>query len=229
MKYFKDLSILQASFENIKNILRKVSNDPNVLVVGVGQDDSGNRTSGIQIGKDVTNFWEVKAVTISPSTEVNNFITDRMGGKLNIGEIKTSIAKYKAQFKHTDLVIRAVYHTQSVYDLFKISNKWIYWQDKLSFKLQLGDRLFEIKVFPEESTSEPSKDLNSAEDLKLEIGFTMKTFCGIIQSGYVFKSIQLNTKLVNKNNDVIDEEINIIEDKELNAKLIEDNEINENT
>lgn len=219
MQYYKDLSILQASFEAIKSVLRKVSNDPKMLVVGVGQDDSGNRTSGIQLGKDVTNFWEVKSASISPSNELNNFIGDRMGGKLNL-KIETGIGSYNAQFVHADLVIRAIYHTQSVPELLMMTNKWVYWQDKLSFKLKLGDKVFEIEVKPEESTSEPSKDLNSAEDYKLEVGFTMKTFCGIIQKGFVFKSIQLNTKLQNKNSKTIDEEIDIVEDEELNAKII---------
>lgn len=212
MQYFKDLPILDSSIEAIKDaVLRKVSNDPKILVVSNFNDDGGQRAAGIQLGKEISEFWEVKAIDGQVATDMNNFISDRMGRAGNKTYLDQQ-QKYFVRFKHVNLNIKAVYHTQSMKKLTSMFNKWLYWQDKLSFKLKLLDGTFEILVTPDEATPIPNKNLEAAENAKLEVNFVMRTFAGVIYKTGLMKSVRFNTILQNADQVTTDEELIIVDE-----------------
>ena len=215
--YVKDLPVLQASIEAIKNICQKIANDKKVLVVGVVADGVGNREAGIQEGsREQTNFFEVKAIDMSVNNDFAVFPYSQRGRRgFQWVDAETDKAKYRLYFKPIKVQVKIVYHCQDVPSLYTMLNKWLYWQEKLSFKLQLLNNPFQISVTPEENTNVPDKDKSNSEDYKLEFNFTMGTFAGIIEQTTLIKSIALHTKLSNGDT-ITDEETDIVEDEELN-------------
>lgn len=213
MQYLRDLPVLEASIESIASILRKVANDPKMLVVGTfGNEGSGQRPAGIQEGKEVQDFWEVTATDCSVDLEQNAFATDRMGRytKIYTDENKQ---RYFLKFKPVTVQVRAVFHSQSQLQVVKMMNKWLYWQDKLSLVVTSKLGSFRIRIDPDDSTTFPSKNLDAAENAKLSIGFVMRTYAGIVESGYVIQKIIFDTKLITQDDVELDNEQAIIEEK----------------
>lgn len=211
MVYVKDLPVLEASLESITSILRKVSNDDKMLVVGTfGNEGSGQRTAGIQEGREVKDFWEVTATDCAVDTEQNSFVQDRIGRKTKV-LTDGNKQQYHVQIKPMTVQIRAAFHSQSQLRVVQMMNKWLYWQDKLSLVITSKLGTYRIRIDPDDSTPFPSKNLDSSENAKLSIGFVMRTFAGIVKTGFIIDKIDFGVLLVTDDEKVLDEERTVIE------------------
>jgi hypothetical protein len=224
----KDSKILEQSIEQMKNVLKIVTDNPNLHIVGITSEQY-DRALGLETQtSQIYPYMTVLPADIDNDNDSYNKFILRLRGP-QIKQVKGY--RFVSHLVPINFGLNISYFTQDTKDLLNFIQRWKYNYRESTFVLKSKNNEFSIRirVVLEPQLSFPQKNLDSGECYKLDARLTLHTYAGYITKHKLVDKAEIIAHIVRSGKTPKKEELDKLEETEIemNFSIVDESEIPE--